>query len=326
MTQRIDNKAINSILSSKRAPIIPFGGAWAEHLQSGFQAAARRCLGDSASAAVIAVDTLQIKTLTNLQTPDIVIFSIEDHIKRPVGLAVFSKSQVLKIAIKMSGAVIVSEQGGRSISKIEWQLAAMFVGIGLREAIQKLRNSGVWDADQPLDPCAIGTDFGDHLTTMTAKQLVRVGLDLSENKESEATGDTTMSIYIDYDICKSMSMKASTLPPSAPTAEASEWQGHMQQVALATHIPARCVLDTFSLATAAVSRLRAGDILALPGLTLQDITLQLPHGQSNLTFAHGKLGALRRYKALKLIGNPGDSLQGPALGIADLSQSMKGEE
>ena len=100
--------------------------------------------------------------------------------------------------------------------------------------------------------------------------------------------------------------------------ESEHWQRHMREVVRVTPLPLRAVIDRCRMSVAELSRLKVGDVLRLADTTLEDVFLELDAPGHRRRIAHGRLGAWKRSKALKLADPPDRDFLDPLAGALGL--------
>ena len=93
--------------------------------------------------------------------------------------------------------------------------------------------------------------------------------------------------------------------------ESEEWARHMRRVVAATPLRLEAVLERSRVAVAELARLEVGEVIPLPDVTLDDVTLEIEVAGRTHTIATGRLGSYRRNKAVRLAAPPDHALLAP---------------
>ena len=78
------------------------------------------------------------------------------------------------------------------------------------------------------------------------------------------------------------------------------WSGHMRSTVLQSRLALSVVLDSCRMSVGDCSRLEKGQVLSLPGVTLDDLTVKAQTRSGKVDIARSELGIFKRNKAVKL--------------------------
>jgi len=299
--------------AGRAVPTIPFHAEIAAELTDAVARAAGRLLGNIINIEPQRTDIITKSDLIDALDPQSLSLTLMARGTQPIGMLTATPALVSQLALRMSGAAH-SAGNPRQMSKVDQSLAQMLI----QRALENLQTGlAIRGAKIEAESLRIGTSAvtGAALqANLPQGNHVRFTLRFPLDENSE---DCLITFYFHFDFCTALDTIRSEDSYKTDGADNLRWQAHMQKVALASPIEARCILERFELRAGEVDRLREGDVLPLTGHGLSDIALEMAHITGTLTYARGKLGAYRRSKALKIrtkLENDGNS---PTLAILD---------
>ncbi|MCI5047845.1 MAG: FliM/FliN family flagellar motor switch protein, partial [Aquisalinus sp.] len=81
------------------------------------------------------------------------------------------------------------------------------------------------------------------------------------------------------------------------------WSGHMRSTVLQSRLALSIVLDSCQMSVGDCSRLEKGQVLSLPGVSLDDLAVKAQTRSGKVDIARSELGIFKRNKAIKLHGD-----------------------
>lgn len=101
----------------------------------------------------------------------------------------------------------------------------------------------------------------------------------------------------------------STVNPHDLTGEI--WAQHMRDEVFALPLSADGIIDLGPFSVGELTRLQEGQLLELPANAINHVELRVQSGDGHEVLTRGRLGSNGRYKALRLIEEPGEGLLAP---------------
>ena len=89
------------------------------------------------------------------------------------------------------------------------------------------------------------------------------------------------------------------------------WETSMQERVMGLPLQTDCVIDLGAFSVGELSRLEQGALLELPAEAMNSVELRVPTVGGDVAFAHGRLGANGRHKAVRLVDDPSDEFLEP---------------
>lgn len=90
-----------------------------------------------------------------------------------------------------------------------------------------------------------------------------------------------------------------------------EWEQSMQERVFGLTLDTSCVIDLGPFSVGELSRLEQGELLELPVDAMNSVELRVPTVGGDVAFAHGRLGANGRHKAVRLVDDPSEDFLEP---------------
>lgn len=89
------------------------------------------------------------------------------------------------------------------------------------------------------------------------------------------------------------------------------WETSMQERVMGLSLQTDCVIDLGTFSVGELSRLEQGELLELPAEAMNSVELRVPTMGGDVAFAHGRLGANGRHKAVRLVDDPSEEFLEP---------------
>lgn len=152
-----------------------------------------------------------------------------------------------------------------------------------------------------------GADYRTGMNRLSAveiedERLSMLALTYTLSIGAEKEGSITF--LMPYQPVEKLSMLLANAPARASNDPEDPWTPHMHDAALSARITLMAVLESCPMTVAECARLEIGQVIPLPGVSLNELTISARGADGHLSVATGALGVMKQFKAVKLMSDP----------------------
>ncbi|NHK26320.1 hypothetical protein FF098_000190 [Parvularcula flava] len=113
-----------------------------------------------------------------------------------------------------------------------------------------------------------------------------------------------MTFLMPYQPIEKLSILLANAPSKSVDDPEDPWPPHMLSAAMSARVQLRAVLERCPMTIAECARLEVGQVIPLPGVSLNELCLAAWADQGHLPVATAALGVMKQFKAVKLMSDP----------------------
>ena len=117
-------------------------------------------------------------------------------------------------------------------------------------------------------------------------------------------GDGALTFLLPYQPVERLATMLASTPSRSVDDPEDPWPPHMLASALTARVTLMAVLDHNPMSVAECARLEVGQVLPLPGVSLNELTVAARTDHGTIPVATGALGVMKQFKAVKLMSDP----------------------
>ena len=165
-------------------------------------------------------------------------------------------------------------------------------------------------ADMAFTARCLSLDELKHIEDETDFMKVSYSLAIMEGDEPEGEAseaaeprDLSITFCFLYPLLERLSVQAPRRSDSALDFD-DPWTEHMHSTVLGAEVAVSAVLENCAMSVGECSRLEVGQVISLPGSSLDMLTLKVKTREGTRDMAYSALGVLKQNKAVKLLEDP----------------------